>query len=327
MLTRRQFCQTAGAAVAVALPGTVRRAAAAAAADFEVTPLGSDAWMIAGEGGNSLLFTSTAGPVLVDAKVGAVGPALLREVTALAGRPPALLINTHHHADHTGGNWSFAAKAEIVAHVNVRPRLAATIDEKIRPALLDRAKALVEAGNIARAQALERRAKALGIEAFAADREVNDGESRIRFGGREIVLLHVAPAHTDNDLAVFLKDLDILHSGDLLFHRLHPFIVRAAEANTRGWQRSLLAVARLCDARTTVVIPGHGEKTDQSGLLLQHVYFQRLREIVVTEMTAGRTRGEVMALTPDVFASLGFEGLRSGALGAMYDELQEEGTG
>ncbi len=325
MLTRRQFCRTAGAAVAVALPGITRRAAGAAA-EFEVTPLGPDAWLIAGEGGNSLLFTSTEGPVLVDTKVGPAGPGLLREVTALAGRPPALLINTHHHADHTGGNWSFAAKTEIVAHVNVRPRLAATIDEKIRPALLDRAKALVEAGNIARAQALRRRAGALKIEAFAADREVNDGESRIRFGGREIVLLHVAPAHTDNDLAVFLPDLDIIHAGDLLFHRLHPFVDRAARANTRGWQRSLLAVSRLCHDRTTV-IPGHGEKTDRIGLDLQHVYFQRLREIVATEMAAGRTRAEVTALTPAVFEELGFPGLRSRTLGAMYDELQEEGKG
>src|SRR5579871_1389406 len=78
-------------------------------------------FVISGGGGNSTVFvTQNNGVVVVDAKNPGVGKLLLEEVTKITRQPITAVINSHAHADHTGGNIDFPLTTRFVAHVNTR---------------------------------------------------------------------------------------------------------------------------------------------------------------------------------------------------------------
>lgn len=300
MISRRRFLLTTGGALAA---GSCLRPALGIRqepSELTVSRLREGVWAILGAGGNSLLAETSNGPVLVDTKVATAARDLYRRIEQLAGRGPVTVINTHHHADHIGGNFAFRRHARVVAHANVRPRIGATLDQHIRPALD------FETG------------AALTAEDFAAHLQLEREMELDR--GLVMRLYHFGFAHTDNDVVVHLPDLNILHTGDLVFHELHAFIDRAARGTTTGWQRALQQATALCDEETTVV-PGHGEVADQRALAAQIDYFDQLRGIVQQSIRDGLSREQVVALKPEVFEGRGFERLQSQALGVVYDEL------
>lgn len=322
MLTRRRFCLTAGALAAFgASAASTARGARRALAPFETVEVRPGVWAIIGQGGNALLIESSEGPILVDAKVGAAA-ASLREVTIdLGERAPTLLVNTHHHADHTGGNFAFSGGAKLIAQANLEPRLADTVATRIKPGLERHIETLRDEGRATLAATLQRRLGALGPADFDPD-QVVERELDIAHGGKQVVLRHFGPGHTDNDLVVFFPEQNVLHAGDLLFHEMHPFIDRRARASVEGWQQALGAMGALCND-ATIVVPGHGAITDASGLVKQHRYFGWLRAVVRGGMVAGKSRDEIMELKPRQFQGLAGERRRAGALGAMYDELSD----
>ncbi|MHC5023752.1 MAG: MBL fold metallo-hydrolase [Planctomycetota bacterium] len=304
MINRRHFCLTSAAGlVAAALDPAALARLVRQDEGLTVRDLRDGAWAIEGQGGNSLLLATGDGPVLVDTKVATAGDALHAAVRRQLERSPALVINTHHHADHVGGNFVFSKQSRIVAHVNVRARLANTLDTRIRGGL-------------------GARGTKLTVDDFNADREVSD-ELILDRGGVELRLYHYGFGHTDNDVVVFLPEQNILHMGDLVFHELHPFIDVAARATTVGWQKSLAKAQELCDEET-ILIPGHGAITDRTGLTKMSAYFDELREIVRQAIANGRTREEVIALKPEPFKTRGFEQMQTRALGVVYDELKAD---
>jgi glyoxylase-like metal-dependent hydrolase (beta-lactamase superfamily II) len=322
----------AALAAGSALPGHVRAALVRATLNLDSTPIPG----VAGahyigsleQGGNVLALATDAGPLVVDAKFAHTAADLLSDIKSLVSAPPALLINTHHHADHSGGNWIFKSpenRAQIIAHKNHKPRLAGNLEryagqaeghvEELKKESADQARVKV-------AEATLVKIKSLKADSFAATKEVADGATVIDHGGLRIELYHYGPGHTDNDLVVFIPKHNILHMGDLLFHEVHPFIDRGAKANTRGWQNSVREAMKLGDDKT-IVIPGHGALTDKRALPKQIDYFDQLRLIVETAIREGESKEAVTQMKPEVFRGRGFEMLRGMALGAMYDEVSE----
>jgi len=325
MINRRRFIATLSTlgAAAAAAPAWARRLLQSA--ELPVRELRGGAKAFLGDGGIVLGQPSEAGPLLIDAKFAHTAGLLARQSREVLGAAPTLLIDTHHHADHSGGNWAFTKDATIIAHQNLSPRLAGNL-----PAYRSRAEADLaerrrrgdsEADLRAAAEQLETIA-ALTVADFAPDREVA-GELVLDHGGVKIELRHFGPGHTDNDLVVFLPQANILHLGDLLFHELHPFIDRSARASTIGWQNSLREAMKLGDSKT-IVIPGHGEIADMSALPKMIDYFDQLRGIVTDAIRAGTPRDVVAAMKPEAFRGRGFEQLQARALEAMYDEISEE---
>jgi cyclase len=157
--------------------------------------------------------------------------AYLEEVRRRAGRPPSVLVNTHHHGDHTNGNC-LAEGATIIAHARCREEMARTgigrYDGVFDP---------VEWGELALALpqvTFERR-----LELFVDDLRVE--------------LIHVAEAaHTTNDVVAWIPERRVLFSGDLVFNGGTPFVVMGSVA---GSIHALDAIAELDPA---VIVPGHG---------------------------------------------------------------------
>jgi len=277
-----------------------------------------------GGGGNAVLYQGDGEAAVTDGKNFGLGRILRREAEA-HGVPVGLLVNTHHHGDHSGGNEGFRDLPRR-AHAHTVPRIRATAEANLAraaealPALREE---LAAQGRAAAAADVEAQLEAL--DGLAPDdflpTDTFDRESQVDVGGGSLELRWVSRGHTDGDNFIFLPQENVLHTGDLFFHGRHPYVDDGAGATPDGWIRCLDAMLALCNA-DTVVVPGHGDLTDREGLAGQRAYFERLQAMVEEAIYEGRSRDEVTALAPEDLAALpGAERHLPRNLGIVYDEI------
>ena len=129
-----------------ALAGIVVAAAVAAGAAGQVPqqvpqlpPVGqiqkvrNNLFMIPGQGGNTAVFVTRTGVVLVDTKLANNGQAILDRVMAVSDVPVTTIINTHAHADHTGSNEFFSPTVDVVTQESTRANMARDPEVKDTP--------------------------------------------------------------------------------------------------------------------------------------------------------------------------------------------------
>ena len=151
-------------------------------------------YVISGGGGHTAaLVTEADGVVLVDTKLAGWGQSILEAVQAITSQPVTVIINTHTHGDHVGGNVDFPATVEIVAHENAATRMAA-----------------MDAFAGAGAQ-------------FLPDRTFGDRMTLFE-GHDRIDLYHFGAGHTDGDTVVVFPALGTAHMGDLFAFLAPPYI-------------------------------------------------------------------------------------------------------
>jgi cyclase len=326
-LTRRRF---AAAIASLAAPLHQLSVASSRRQALDWRELAPGLRVGAGVGGNVLAVGSGRDVVLVDTKDLGFGQSLRDDLTAFGLRVTHVIV-THHHLDHVGGLHAFQ-DAEVVGHV----RAANRVPERLRRAL-DEARAGGASWTQARLDDLRtwttvgpdgpddlRRFVSSALPALTpADygiRKTFTGEVLLEGASERVELRYRGAGHTDNDSFVFFPSRNLLHTGDLLFHRLHPFIDVSAGATTRGWERCLDEMIALCTPRTKVA-PGHGPMTDVTGLRAQKAYFQQMRDAVAAGMQRGLTREAITKSTPAPFADYGWPNLAGATLGVFYDEL------
>src|SRR5690606_479301 len=170
--------------------------------------------------------------------------------------PVTHVLMTHYHADHLYGLqvWK-AAGARIIAHRRALEYLYSHTAALRLQASLD--EGLLEPGT----------------HAVAADEWI-DGDRTLVVGGVRFELLYVGPAHTPDDLAVYVPSERLLYAGDLVFRGRVPFV---GEADSRNWIASL---DRLLALPTRVVVPGHGPHSTRprDDLQLTRDYLAWLRQ-------------------------------------------------
>src|SRR5207247_3669361 len=93
-------------------------------------------YVIPGAGGNTTVFVTGGGVVLVDTKLPDNGEAILNQVRTVTDKPVSMIINTHSHPDHIGSNEYFPASVEVVAHENTRTWMAANPRAASNPAAM-----------------------------------------------------------------------------------------------------------------------------------------------------------------------------------------------
>lgn len=337
--SRRSFLLLAGATT-LTLPSIPT--AAARHAWLRQRHIGRDTWfawsevqpgafVAIGEGGNSLALNTGAEAVLIDAKNAPYGLTLAREAASRAGGDIKLLISTHHHADHTGGNYAFAG-AQRLMFGKALPRIDKQVDRyrsQIRSAIEGTVQRPDGVDETVFAQvgedikSLATKVDALKEVDFRPANALPDfffGGTALPIGSIELKLHQFGAGHTDNDLVVEIPTLNIVHTGDLVFNGLHPFFDPDGGADSAEWLKSLESVVKLCDAET-VVVPGHGDVSDVSCVKAQIDYIEKLRAVVRVAVETGKTKEETQALRPEFFAGLGFVQAAPRALGAVYDEM------
>lgn len=177
--------------------------------------------------------------LLVDTTATVARTIALRDaVASLTGAPVRALVNTHHHGDHTHGNFVFADTARIFGHELCPDEIRAqgNLLEQLWPA--------VEWGEIE----------------LAVPTETFDDDVTLDIDGIEARLVHIPAAHTTNDTVVWLPAQRVLFSGDLIFAGGTPFVLMGSLSG------SLAALGMLRALDPSVIVPGHGPVTDTSAI-------------------------------------------------------------
>ena len=183
-------------------------------------------WMVTGGGGNTAVFVTANGVVLVDTKLANWGQAIMDKVKTVTDKPVTHIINTHTHGDHVGSNEYFPASVEIVAHANVSTSMAKM------PAFADGTKK----------------------HAFP-DRTYTD-KLTVLSGNDAIDLYYFGPAHTNGDTFVVFRNLRVMHTGDAFSAKGAPLIdVNNGGSGVTYPDTIAKAIAGVKNVET--VIPGH----------------------------------------------------------------------
>jgi len=272
-MTFIRWCLFAMALLAAGAPCAVCAAADSGAtkSGVQATQVADRVWFVQGVAAlgspANRNFISNAGFVVTDdgvVVIDALGsPALAEELLAEIRRvtplPVRYVIVTHYHADHIYGLQAFkAAGATILAHSAGREYLNS-----------DTAQKRLEASRLELGPWVDDKTRLV-----PADRWLDQDETNLRVGSYDILIRHVGPAHTPEDLVVFVPKLGVLFSGDLFFRGRIPFV---GQADSRLWIASL---GRLIDYKPRIVVPGHGPaSTDpMADLLMTRDYLIYLRQ-------------------------------------------------
>jgi glyoxylase-like metal-dependent hydrolase (beta-lactamase superfamily II) len=79
-----------------------------------------------------------------------------------------------------------------------------------------------------------------------------DGPTTLRVGGVDFLLQPSGPAHTPEDLVVWVAERKLLFAGDLVFRGRVPFV---GQADSGRW---IAALDALLDLGPQIIVPGHG---------------------------------------------------------------------
>ncbi|HSU87758.1 MAG TPA: MBL fold metallo-hydrolase [Terriglobia bacterium] len=195
--------------------------------------------------GNTTVFITNTGVVLIDTKYPGYGKAILDQVKSITDKPVTMIINTHTHADHTSGNKEFPRTVEFVAHESTRANMLK----------MD----LFKGDNAA----------------FVPKKTFNDKMSLLAAKDR-IDLYYFGAGHTNGDAIIVFPALRTAVMGDLFARKWAPLIDANNGGSATAFPQTLAkAVATLKDIDT--VITGHATTTNGSG---RNVTFTRSNPVM-----------------------------------------------
>ena len=248
-------------------------------------------YMVTGGGGNTAVFVTANGVVLVDTKLADWGQPIMDQVKTVTDKPVTHIINTHTHGDHTGSNDFFPASVEIVAHANVKTSM-----EKM-PQFADPAKK----------------------HAFP-DTTYTD-KTTVLGGNDAIDLYHFGPAHTNGDSFVVFRALRVMHSGDAFAAKGVPFIDRNNGGNGVTYPETLAKAAAGITGVDTV-IPGHSAVTTWASFVEYGDFMKAMVAATTEAKKAGKTAEQAAAelKLPETFKDYVMTRAKDGVT-AIYADL------
>ena len=263
---------------------------------FKIQMLRENLGIFTERGGTIAFLLTKEGIVVVDSQFPEQSQHLIDELKKKSEQPFRLLINTHHHGDHSSGNIAFKGIVpHVLAHANSK-------DNQER---------------VAKQQKTEE-------NQLYPDQVYTDAWGE-KVGKEKITLHHFGPGHTNGDSLVHFENNDVVHMGDLMFNRRYPFVDRTAGASIRNWI-SILEKAEKKFSKKTLFVFGHAHESanitgSKEDLKLMKDFFEKLLAFTETEVKAGKSKEDFLKSTaiPGVTEWKG-DGIQR-PLGAAYDEL------
>ena len=206
--------------------------------ETEVIQYDKELTLVMGGGGNSGILSSDSLVVVIDTKMDEAAVALFSQVKQIAGNKPILVINTHIHPDHIGGNKYYEG-CSIIAGANYGKEYW-----------------IKEAGE-----------ENLPTQ-WLKDRQ------EIRMGDETITLLNLAKdVHSESDVVIYLHKRKLLFAGDVILNQQAPVIM--GKANPNASIDVLEDLPKEFSIQT--VVPGHGKMGDSTLISLFKVYFKDMK--------------------------------------------------
>jgi glyoxylase-like metal-dependent hydrolase (beta-lactamase superfamily II) len=207
----------------------------------------------------------------------------LDAVARVTDLPVRYVINTHHHGDHSFGNWWFLP-AVVVGHDRCRLRLVGEAGERHREMM----------ARLVPAAAEQVQAVPVTAPAVTFDRSCD-----LHLGNVSLRLDYLGRAHTDNDITVRLTERDLVFAGDLIEQSAPPVVIEGFPAE---WGPTLRALEAVPEAR---FIPGHGVEVNSAFVGMQAQAFEQIAETCRAAGSAGAALDALGTLPHSVRAVLG----------------------
>jgi glyoxylase-like metal-dependent hydrolase (beta-lactamase superfamily II) len=221
-------------------------------------------YVIKGGGGNTAAFITANGVVVVDTKLAGWGQAILDQIKTVTNKPVTMIINTHTHGDHVGGNPEFPATVDVVAQENTKANM-----EKMAPFQSDSGK-----GHLPK-------------------RTFKDKMSLLS-GSDRIDLYYFGRGHTNGDAFVVFPALRVMHAGDLFPGKQAPIMDTNNGGSGVDYPKTLAGAVKGISGIDTV-IPGHSNVTDWNAF----VEFGQFVDVFVgaarTALTSGKSADDAAA--------------------------------
>ena len=223
-------------------------------------------------GGTILFMLGKKGIVVVDAQFPDTAQHLIDELKKKSSKPFSLLINTHHHGDHTAGNIAFKGLAEqVLAHENSKINQQATAVKNKNEE-----------------------------KQLYPDRTYTNTWSEKQSKER-VTLRYFGRGHTNGDSFVHFEKANIIHAGDLVFNRRHPFVDRSAGANIASWITVLeSATSYFKDSATYVAghaAAGYDVIIKKADVLAFRNYLQNVLRFTSISIAKGMTKTDFLKAT------------------------------
>ena len=273
---------------------------AAALAATQIEKVKDNLYMITGadptdrnsfSGGNTGVFITDNGVVVVDTKLAGWGQVILDKIKTVTNKPVTTIINTHTHGDHTGSNEAFGGTVEFVAQENTKANM-----EKMDAFKGDKARFLPK-------------------KTFKDKMSIGSGKNRID-------LYYFGRGHTNGDTWIVYTALRVMQTGDMFAWKDAPVIDRNNGGSGLEYAQTVGKVlATVKDVDTLIV--GHSPLRKPSELQ----EYQRFMNDFVTAVRAANKAGKsVDEATASINLNAKYPGYKNDrykpAVQAIYDELK-----
>jgi glyoxylase-like metal-dependent hydrolase (beta-lactamase superfamily II) len=214
----------------------------------EVEKLKDNLWVLKGGGGNTAVFVTANGVVVVDTKNPGWGQPILDKIKELTSKPITTIINTHTHGDHVSGNVEFPAIVNVITQVNTKANM-----EKMAP-VTGMAQPQQPPTNIFKAN----NGRGMPKKTFKDKMSIGRGKDRID-------LYYFGRGHTNGDAWVVFRALGVMHAGDIFSGKNLPLL----DANNGGTGVGIpdtLAKAAATVKNIDTIITGHSRQMTMNDL-------------------------------------------------------------
>jgi len=236
--------------------------------EIKATKVAGNVYMLQGAGGNIGVSVGDDGLLIVDDQFAPLADKIRAAMKGLADKKLRFILNTHWHGDHTGGNVAFGPEATIIAHDNVRKRLATE-----------------QKSTVFNSTTPPSPKEALPVITF------NDSLS-VHFNGEDIRAIHFPHGHTDGDSVIFFSASNVVHLGDDFFAGRFPFVDLESGGSVEGLVKNIGELIGKIPADAKL-IPGHGPISTLDDLKSYHRMLQQTTEIVRGKIAAGKTLDQI----------------------------------
>jgi glyoxylase-like metal-dependent hydrolase (beta-lactamase superfamily II) len=258
-----------------------------APAKLTLNKVKDDLYEIEGDGGNVAAYITDEGVILIDDKFDQDHQGIVDAVKSVTSQPIKYIINTHYHADHSGGNTKFLPTAEIISTAMARTNILEHKQSNAPPGV-------------------------------SPARITFTTEAAVNLGGKEVRAYYFGRGHTNGDAVIYFPALRVLHTGDLMAGT-SPLIDYNGGGSVVEWTKTLDSALKL-DFDT--VIPGHGAITNKAGLETYRNNVAKMRDRVSAMIHEGKSQADVAKFMDSEYGWKPDSLQQQWSVPGMYQELK-----